>query len=237
MPDNAATSPGAAPDPIDPDPIDPDPIDMAEARRRMVEQQLRRRDIDDPRVLEAMAAVPREVFVPERLGRVAYADGPLPIGEGQTISQPYVVALMAQAAMIGPDARVLDVGTGSGYGAAVLARLAAEVYTVERVAGLARRAEAAFHRLGLERIRIRVCDGSRGWPEAAPFDAILVAAAAPSVPKALLGQLAEGGRLVIPVGALDDGQSLLRITRSGPDRYQRDSLGPVAFVPLIGEPG
>jgi protein-L-isoaspartate(D-aspartate) O-methyltransferase len=202
----------------------------------MVEQQLARRGIGDGRVLAAMREVPRELFVPERLRRSACGDGPLPIGDGQTISQPWVVAEMLQAAAIGPGDRVLDVGTGSGYAAAVASRLAAEVYTVERHASLAHRTRAAFERLGYVNIATRIGDGTLGWSDGAPFDTILVAAGGPEVPQAYCRQLAIRGRLVMPVGpALR--QRLVRVIRRGEDAYDEADLGAVAFVPLVGALG
>src|SRR5689334_18194757 len=204
---------------------------------RMVERQIAARGIRDERVLSAMREVPREAFVPENLREFAHDDTPLPISEGQTISQPYIVALMADAAGIGPLDRVLDVGTGSGYAAAVLSRLAERVYSMERHASLAETARQRLEALGYTDVEVRVGDGSRGWPEAAPFDAILVAAGAPDVPDALKSQLAIGGRLVIPVGGEERSQRLLRLRRTAESEFEEDSLGDVAFVPLVGEQG
>jgi protein-L-isoaspartate(D-aspartate) O-methyltransferase len=195
----------------------------------MVRTQIEARGISDPRVLSAMRAVPRQEFVPEPLRDQAYDDRPLPIGHQQTISQPFVVAAMTELAHIEPSARVLEIGTGSGYQAAVLATLAAEVYTVEIVPALAACARETLTRLGFDNIRFRVGDGHAGWPEAAPFDAIVVTAAPAQVPEALLEQLADGGRLVIPVGDAD--QELLEITRS-PSGFRRRSVFPVRFVPM-----
>jgi protein-L-isoaspartate(D-aspartate) O-methyltransferase len=205
--------------------------DFEQARTRMVAGQLAARDIDDGRVLAAMRKVPRHEFVPADVRAQAYEDSPLPIGHGQTISQPYIVALMTQLAMVGPHARVLEVGTGSGYQAAVLAELAGEVYTIEILEPLARRAEQTLARLGYTRVHVRHGDGWRGWPEAAPFDAILVTAAPPKVPPALLDQLAVGGRLVIPVG--DDDQELRVYHRTKAGIETRD-VAPVRFVPMTG---
>ncbi|HUP42871.1 MAG TPA: protein-L-isoaspartate(D-aspartate) O-methyltransferase, partial [Thermoanaerobaculia bacterium] len=188
-------------------------------RRLMVEHQLERRGIADPLVLEAMGKVPREAFVPPELAEEAYADGPLPIGEGQTISQPYIVALMTEALELCGGERVLDIGAGSGYAAAVLAEIAAELYTVERHARLAEEAAARLSHLGYDNVQIRVGDGSLGWPEHAPFDAIVVAAGAPEVPEALKEQLAVGGRLVIPVGQGRTLQDLLRLRRLSATEY------------------
>lgn len=211
--------------------------DFCLARERMLERHLRARDIRDSRVLAAMQQVPREAFVEPGMEGRAYEDAPLPIGEGQTISQPYMVALMAQAAAIGAGDRVLEVGTGSGYAAAVLAELAARVDSVERHPSLAATASRRLAGLGYQHLHVHVGDGSRGWAEGAPFDAIVVAAAAPAVPPALRDQLAIGGRLVIPLG--DDGgvQRLCRLTRRAVDKFDIDDLGGVVFVPLVGEQG
>jgi protein-L-isoaspartate(D-aspartate) O-methyltransferase len=203
-------------------------------RRDELVRLLQARGVADARVLEAMATVPREGFVAEDLGDVAYADSPLPIGRGQTVSQPYVVALMAETLQLGARDRVLEVGTGSGYGAAVLAELAAEVLTVERDAELAATARERLAHLGYARVEVREGDGREGWPERAPFDAVVVTAAAPEVPRALGDQLAVGGRLVAPVGAQDDDQSLVRLHRVSHDEYRREDLGGVRFVPLRG---
>jgi protein-L-isoaspartate(D-aspartate) O-methyltransferase len=178
----------------------------------MVEGQLAARGIRDARVLAAMARVPRHDFVPEGLAEFAYDDTPLPIESGQTISQPYIVALMIEAAAVGPDDRVLDVGTGSGYAAAALSLLAREVWSIERQAVLCETAAARLARLGYDNVHVRCGDGTRGWPEAAPFDAILVAAGGPSVPETLKRQLAVGGRLVVPVGREKTWQRLVKVT-------------------------
>jgi protein-L-isoaspartate(D-aspartate) O-methyltransferase len=212
-------------------------LNFAQARDRMVERQLARRGVRDPRVLAAMREVPREAFVPPDLRPHAYDDGPLPIGEGQTISQPYIVALMAEAAALGPSDRVLEVGAGSGYAAAVLGRLAARVHAVERRPALARAAADRLRALGYANVELRAGDGTLGWPEAAPFDAILVAAGGPDVPRSLQDQLAPGGRLVIPIGPNGGPQTLVRVTRTGPDAFERQDLGGVRFVPLIGQEG
>ncbi len=204
-------------------------------RGRMVERQLVRRGIRDARVLAAFRKVPREAFVRPELARYAYDDNPLPIGEGQTISQPYVVALMTEAARVEPGARVLDVGTGSGYAAAILAELAGEVVTIERHETLADNARATLERLGYGSVEVIAGDGTRGVPEKAPYEAILVAAGAPVTPRPLKEQLAEGGRLVIPVD-VNAHQDLLVITRRG-DSFEEESLGGVRFVPLVGEDG
>jgi protein-L-isoaspartate(D-aspartate) O-methyltransferase len=212
---------------------------FARQRARMVERHLAARGIANPAVLRAMGEVPREEFVPPDLAVHAYLDRPLPIGEKQTISQPYMVALMAEVAELKPGDRVLEVGTGSGYAAAVFSRAVAEVYTVERHASLAAEAEGRFERLGYANVHVAVRDGTLGWPENAPYDAIVVAAGAPEViPPALKAQLAPGGRLVIPRGATLTGQELVRIRRTGDGgSYREDILGVVQFVPLIGEAG
>ena len=210
--------------------------DFAAARDRMVEI-IARRGVSDAGVLAALRSTSREMFVDAELRRHAYEDRPLRIGEGQTISQPYVVALMIDAARLGPGDRVLEIGTGSGYAAAVMSRVAARVYTVERHASLAEAARRRFAEVGLENIETRVGDGTLGWPEAAPFDGILVAASGPDFPDALKRQLGPDGRLVMPVGPDDHRQTLSRLTRRGAEEYRIDDLGPVAFVPLIGEQG
>jgi protein-L-isoaspartate(D-aspartate) O-methyltransferase len=202
----------------------------------MVSTQIEARGITDPLVLQAMRDVPRERFVPASLAPLAYDDGPLAIGQGQTISQPYIVAAMTAAAGLKPGARVLEIGTGSGYGAAVLGRIAAEVYTVERIGALAKVAQGRLAKLGYANVHVREGDGSLGWSEHAPYDAILVTAAAPRVPEALLSQLAVGGRLVIPVGAAR-AQRLVRVTRTQAHDYEYEDLESVAFVPLIGAEG
>ena len=211
-----------------PEPNDP----YAGERVRMVSQQIERRGIMDPRVLRAMQEVPRHVFVPEPFRQSAYDDGPLPIGEGQTISQPYIVAFMSEAIRSRPTDRVLEVGTGSGYQTAVLARLVRHVYTIEVRPQLAERARMRLLELGCTNVTVRVHDGHGGWPEEAPFDAIVVTAAPHEAPPALLDQLAIGGRLVIPLGTLD--QELVRVTRRE-GVYDREVLLPVRFVPLTRE--
>jgi protein-L-isoaspartate(D-aspartate) O-methyltransferase len=195
----------------------------------MVEEQLRRRDIHDPRVLAAFAEVPRHEFVTEG---GPYDDGPLPIGFGQTISQPYVVAITVQALQLRGHERVLDVGTGSGYAAAILGKLCREVHGVERIEALATAAAERLARLGFANVHVHHADGSLGWPAAAPYDAIAVGAAATVTPPALLAQLAIGGRLVLPRGT--DAQRLVRITRTGETSFDEDDYGFVRFVPLIG---
>jgi protein-L-isoaspartate(D-aspartate) O-methyltransferase len=201
----------------------------------MVDRQLRRRGISDERVLAAMARVPRELFVPESLRAHAYDDGALPIGHAQTISQPFVVATICALLRLDGDERVLDVGTGSGYQAAVLAELAAEVVTIERVPELAAEARGRLRDAGYAGVEVRVGDGSRGVPERAPFDAIAVAAAAPSVPRALYRQLEDGGRLVLPRGSRR-GQDLVLVVRTPDGPVERASI-PCRFVPLVGDEG
>lgn len=212
-------------------------IDFTAERHSMVERQLAARGLRDPLVLEAMRAVPREAFVPPDFVPEAYADGPLPIGEGQTISQPYVVALMAEALELRGEERVLEIGAGSGYAAAVLGEIAAEVVAVERHWSLADEAAERLGRLGYENVEVVSGDGSRGWPERAPYDAIVVAAGAPAVPDSLRRQLSVGGRLVIPVGRDRTLQQLLRVRRLSETEYEEEELGGVRFVPLVGEEG
>jgi protein-L-isoaspartate(D-aspartate) O-methyltransferase len=208
---------------------------LAARRLQMVERSIALRGVHDRRVLAAMAEVPRHVFVPEALAEFAYDDTPLDIGQGQTISQPYIVALMCQALDLQPTDRILEIGTGSGYAAAVLAHLGAEVQTIERHEALATVASERLIRLGYQNVHVHCEDGTRGWPEGAPYDAIVVAAAAPRVPEPLMAQLAEGGRLVIPVGDAAS-QTLIRVTRQA-GRFRREDLGDVRFVPLVGAGG
>jgi protein-L-isoaspartate(D-aspartate) O-methyltransferase len=207
------------------------------AREHMVEAHLLRRGITDPAILDAFRRVPREEFVPANLAEFAYEDTPLPIGDGQTISQPYIVALAVQALGLRGGARVLEIGTGSGYAAAILACIAKDVYTVERIEALAESARSRLARLGYGNVHIVCGDGSLGWPEHAPYDAIVVAAGGPRVPPALTRQLAVGGHLVIPVGPEGSAQMLLRVTRTSDTEFREESLGEVRFVPLIGEHG
>ncbi|MDH3685748.1 MAG: protein-L-isoaspartate(D-aspartate) O-methyltransferase [Myxococcales bacterium] len=206
-------------------------------RDEMVTRQIEARGVRSNRVLAAMRAVRRERFVPSSLGELAYDDAPLPIGEEQTISQPYIVAVMVEALDLDGHERVLEIGTGSGYGAAVLAELAREVYTVERHEKLASSAAARLAQEGYGRVHVRCGDGTLGWPEAAPFDAIVVTAGGPAVPESLREQLAIGGRLVIPVGEQVGLQTLRRVTRVAVAEYREEDLGGVRFVPLIGEEG
>jgi len=210
---------------------------LAVDRDRMVDRQIAARGVTDPRVLEAMRRVPREAFVAEGCEEFAYEDSPLPIADGQTISQPYIVALMIEAAEVKPGDRVLEIGTGSGYAAAVLSRIAAKVYTVERHGALADTAKKRFARLGYRNIEVRHGDGTLGWPEAAPFDAIIVTAGGPEIPETLRGQLKIGGRLVIPVGVLVREQRLVKVVRDGENEFHEEDLGAVTFVPLVGEHG
>ena len=201
------------------------------ARERMVTEQIAARGVTDARVLAAMRKVPRHEFVPADVRARAYEDAPLAIGNDQTISQPYIVAIMTELAKLGPRSRVLEVGTGSGYQAAVLAEVAGEVYTIEILAPLARRAGETLVRLGYGAVHVRHGDGYQGWPEAAPFDAIVVTAAAAKVPPALLKQLADGGCLVMPVG---DRDQRLEVHRRTGDRIEVKTIFPVRFVPLTG---
>ncbi len=211
-------------------------MDTTKARQLMVDRHIRSRGVRDPRVLDAMVAVPREAFLPPELAELAYEDRPLPIEAGQTISQPYIVAVMTEALGLEPNERVLEIGTGAGYAAAVLAHLANEVFTIERHAELAELARGRLEKLGYANVEVRCGDGTLGWSEKAPFDAIVVAAGGPDVPRALLDQLAIGGRLVIPVGT-GRAQELVRVTRTSAIDYQREDLGAVQFVPLIGAQG
>jgi protein-L-isoaspartate(D-aspartate) O-methyltransferase len=204
-------------------------------RREMVEQQIRNRGIRDPRVLEAMLAVPRHAFIPVNRINDAYKDQPVPIGEGQTISQPYMVASMSEALELTGPERVLEIGTGSGYQTAVLSLLAREVHTIENHAALAEAAQERLARLGYRNIFFHVGDGTLGCPEAAPFDAILVTAAAPQIPPPLLAQLAEGGRMLLPLGSTET-QELARVRRHG-EQITTERLYHCRFVPLIGRYG
>ncbi len=213
--------------------LSPEEAWLADARQRMVEHDLRGRDITNRRVIEAVGRVRRQLFVPDDLAASAYADRPLPIGYGQTISQPYIVALMTQLADPQPDARALDIGTGSGYQAAVLAELCKEVYSIEIIEPLADDARQRLARLGYKNVTVRCGDGYRGWKEKAPFDVIIVAAAPDHVPQPLIDQLAPGGRLVIPVGRLF--QELLVVEKDEQGRVSRRSVAGVAFVPMTGE--
>jgi protein-L-isoaspartate(D-aspartate) O-methyltransferase len=207
-------------------------------RLRMVETQIRARSISDERVLKVMENMPRHLFVDEGLIEQAYSDNPLPIGERQTISQPYIVALMTQALALTGRERVLEIGTGSGYQTAILAKLADRVFSIERVAALANRARRILDSLNCYNVAIRVGDGSYGWKDEAPFDAIITTAAAPLAPPYLLEQLVPGGRMVVPVGNRDI-QTLYKLTRQteNPDEIKKEDLGGCRFVSLIGESG
>lgn len=206
-------------------------------RHTMVTTQLVARGITDPAVLDAMRTVPREEFVLLPFVAFAYDDMPLPIGEGQTISQPYIVALMTEALQVSPHDRVLEIGTGSGYAAAILSHLVAQVYTVERIETLYRLARRRLHALGYANVLVHHGNGTLGWPEHAPYEGIVVTAGGPTVPVALQAQLAIGGRLVMPVGTHPTHQTLVRVTRTGETAYHQEDLGFVCFVPLIGTEG
>jgi len=210
-------------------------VDYQALREQMVEYQIAARGVRDSKVLDAMRSVPREAFVPPELAGYAYEDGPLPIGQGQTISQPYIVALMCEALHLSPEDRVLDIGTGSGYAAAVLSRIVAEVYTVERHESLLDTAMEQFRVLGYRNIHSRHGDGTQGWPEQAPFAGIMVAAAASRVPPALREQLSIGGRLVIPLERHFHRQQLICEIRRDQERFEQEDLGGVRFVPLVSD--
>lgn len=211
--------------------------DFAALRDAMVDRQLAGRGISAIPLLAAMRDVPREQFVPDGVKDFAYEDGPLPIEAGQTISQPYIVALMIEAARVAPGDRVLEIGAGSGYAAAVLSRIAGEVIAIERHIELADLAAARMAAMGYGNVRIVAGDGSAGWPEGAPYDAILAAASGRHVPDPLKRQLKVGGSLVMPIGAPGDLQNLFRITRQSEESWTQENLGPVRFVPLIGAEG
>ena len=209
---------------------------FAELREAMVDRQIRARGIDDPRLLEAFRTIPRDLFVPESQRDRSYDDGPLPIGADQTISQPYIVALMIAAAGVGEDSHVLEVGSGSGYAAALLGKIARKVVSVERIAALAEQARERIGALGITNVAIELGDGSRGWPSSEPYDAILVAAAGRQIPRGLLEQLrCSGGILVMPVESGGLGQTLVKVTRRGSDEFETADLGGVRFVPLISD--
>ncbi len=209
------------------------PDDLARERRRMVDEQVRARGVDDRRVLTAMEQVPRHRFVPDDMRGLAYQDRPLPIGEGQTISQPYIVGLMTELLNLKPTDKVLEIGTGSGYQAAVLSRLVADVYTIEIVKPLGEQARSILDLLGYKNVHTRIGDGYKGWPEARPFNAIIVTAAPPKVPEPLLDQLAVGGKLVVPEG--NSWQDLTVYTRQRDGSFSKETVLPVRFVPMTGE--
>jgi protein-L-isoaspartate(D-aspartate) O-methyltransferase len=206
-------------------------------RDRMVIEQLAAKGVSDERVLDAMRHVAREAFVPDDLRDVAYSDQALPIGEGQTISQPYIVGAMTEALGLSGDENVLEIGTGSGYAAAVLAHIARAVHTIERIPALARRARDTLQRLGYDRVQVIEGDGSRGWAPAAPYDAIVVTAEGPRIPPSLRAQLRPGGRLVMPIEDVSCGQALVRMVRGDDGKDAVESIQPVRFVPLIGAEG
>ena len=210
---------------------------FASLRAEMVERNIAGRGVRDELVLEAMRKVPRESFLAEKLREFAYEDSPLPIAGEQTISQPYIVAFMAEALMLKGGEKVLEIGAGSGYAAAVLSEIAADVYTVERLGQLADKAAAKLAELGYDNVHVLHGDGTRGWPEHAPYDAIVVAAGGPQVPESLKEQLKIGGRLVIPVGADQRSQELVRVIRISANEYLSEDIADVRFVPLIGEEG
>lgn len=212
-------------------------LDLAHQRELMIDRQLAARGVRDSHVLDAMRQVPREAFVPAGLQEFAYEDTPLPIEAGQTISQPFIVAAMIEAAEIRPSDHVLEVGAGSGYAAAVMSRIAARVYAVERHEALSRAAAERMRRLGYDNVEVRTGDGTLGWPEAAPFDAILVAAGGPAIPETLKDQLDIGGRLVMPLGETQQEQRLVKVTRTAATHFEEEDLGAVTFVPLIGQHG
>ncbi|HEX8573305.1 MAG TPA: protein-L-isoaspartate(D-aspartate) O-methyltransferase [Allosphingosinicella sp.] len=211
--------------------------DFAEQREAMIRRQIAGRGIKGRLLLDAFRSVPREEFVSEEMRPFAYEDGPLPIEAGQTVSQPYIVALMIEAAQVAPGDKVLEIGAGSGYAAAVMGRIAAEVIAIERHEPLAELARARMARFGFDNVRILDGDGSLGLPEQAPFEAILCAASGSHVPAALLDQLSIGGALVMPIGEPSAVQSLVKVVRRGEEHFHEESLGPVRFVPLIGAQG
>jgi len=206
------------------------------ARNRMVEAQIARRGVRDPKILSAMRSVPREIFIAPGFEEFAYEDSALPIAEGQTISQPYIVGAMLAAAELEDGDKVLEVGAGSGYAAAVISRIADKVFAIERHAALTDAARERMRALGYDNVELKTGDGSGGWPQEAPFDAIIVSAGGPKIPQALKTQLAIGGRLVIPIGPIDE-QRLVRLTRTGGDAFEQDDLDAVRFVKLIGAGG
>lgn len=211
--------------------------DYSKLRERMVKRQIAGRGVRSALVLDAMRKVPRERFLPRGQGVFAYDDSPLPIGDGQTISQPYIVAYMAESLALEGGEKVLEIGTGSGYAAAVLAEIAAEVYTIERIEGLATMARTVLDELGYTNVHVQCGDGTLGWPEEAPYDGIVVSAGSPDVPDTLKHQLKTGGRLIIPIGRSKAYQELIRVTRIAENDFQTEDLLSVRFVPLVGEEG
>src|SRR5665647_2444146 len=212
-------------------------IDFAKLRDNMVDSQIADRGVRSYLVLDAMRTVPREAFLPESLREFAYEDAPLPIAENQTISQPYIVALMTEALGLEGGEKVLEIGTGSGYAAAILSRIAKEVYTIERIGQLAEKSGAVLADLGYKNVHVLHADGTRGWPDQAPYDAIVVAAGGPEIPESLKAQLKIGGRLVIPVGSDRRYQELVRVVRVSEHEYKTEDIADVRFVPLMGEEG
>jgi protein-L-isoaspartate(D-aspartate) O-methyltransferase len=206
-------------------------------RQHIVSEQIEARGVRDPLVLAAMRRVSRELFVPRAVRSEAYSDRPVPIGAGQTISQPYIVAFMIAALALRGGEKVLEIGAGSGYAAAVLSKIAREVFTIERIGQLAEMAATNLEKAGCDNVRVRQADGTQGWADEAPFDAILVSAGAPEVPSTLERQLAIGGRMVVPVGKNPRVQELIRITRVAEDEFEREAIAAVRFVPLIGQEG
>ncbi len=211
-------------------------MDFDVLRAQMVDRQLISRGIRDRRVLDAFRAVPRELFVPDELREFAYEDSALPISCGQTISQPYIVALTIESMNLRGGERVLEIGTGTGYAAAVLCQIAEKVYSVERIPSLAESARDRLSRLGYQNVLVSCADGTLGWPEYAPYDAIAASAGGPRIPRALSSQLAPGGHLVIPIGLESSSQVLVRVTRDG-DQFRQEPLADVLFVPLVGVEG
>ncbi|HVR99945.1 MAG TPA: protein-L-isoaspartate(D-aspartate) O-methyltransferase [Thermoanaerobaculia bacterium] len=207
--------------------------DYSEVRRQMVLEQIQQRGVSDTRVLAAMRRVPRHLFVPDPERRLAYSDEPVRIGWGQTISQPYIVGLMSSLLEVGPGAKVLEIGTGSGYQAAVLSQMGLRVYTMEIIEPLGKQARSTLSRLGYRSVQVRIGDGYKGWPEQAPFDAILLTAAPPRVPEPLIRQLKVGGRMVLPVG--EYWQDLQVLTKQADGSLEKKSIAPVRFVPMTGE--
>ncbi len=206
-------------------------------RLQMVQLQIAHRGIDDECVLEAMRRIPRELFIPKDMREHAYADSALPIAEGQTISQPYIVALMTQSLKLSPDDKVLEIGTGSGYAAAILGFIVREVYSLERHEPLAERSKELLQQIGIRNVQVIHADGTNGWPEQAPYDGIVVTAGAPEVPDPLIEQLTIGGHLVLPVGKYTTSQHLVQIRKETDGSLKRNDLGPVRFVPLVGKHG